>query len=86
MPKRPGSKPSLSVPSTDPLEFLRALMADPRADPELRVRAARAALPYVHETTRRRSKRDKHEVAADRAARELPPGRAPALAVVKKAK
>ena len=33
----------------DPLEFLRSVMNDPLADGKLRVDAAKALMPYVHE-------------------------------------
>jgi hypothetical protein len=83
MPRRPTTKPGLTVPApVDPLEFLRAVVADPKADMVLRIRAARSLMPYVHETTRRRSRKATQEEAAVRALRSLPSARAPSLAVV----
>lgn len=53
-----------------PLEFMLALVADPTAPAELRLRAAMAAAPYVHDRAGARGR--KH--AAEEVAREAEPG------------
>lgn len=51
-----------------PLEFLRAVMSDPGADPRLRIEAAKALLPYVHAKKGEMGKKDAAKEAAKAAA------------------
>jgi hypothetical protein len=40
-------------PDLTPLDFLRGVMGDPNASPDMRIKAAQAAAPYVHAKPRR---------------------------------
>ena len=48
----------------DPLAFLKTVMNDPGEDPKLRVDAAKALMPFVHQ---RKGESGKKEAAADKA-------------------
>lgn len=48
----------------DPLEFLESVYSDPVEDMALRVRAAQAALPYVHGKVAEKGKKETKEDAA----------------------
>ncbi|WP_288395879.1 terminase small subunit [uncultured Acinetobacter sp.] len=48
----------------DPLEFLESVYTDPVEDMALRVRAAQAALPYVHGKVAEKGKKESKEDAA----------------------
>lgn len=53
----------------DPLEFLESVYTDPVEDMALRVRAAQAALPYVHGKVAEKGKKEaKHDKAKEGAA------------------
>ncbi|WP_291349439.1 MULTISPECIES: terminase small subunit [unclassified Acinetobacter] len=49
---------------SDPLEFLESVFSDPVEDMALRVRAAQAALPYVHGKVAEKGKKETKEDAA----------------------
>ena len=51
----------------DPLAFLESLYSDPVEDMALRVRAAQAALPYVHGKVAEKGKKETKEDAAKQA-------------------
>ncbi len=74
----------LNVPQgKEPLEFLRAVMDDPLADPKLRVRAAIAAAQYVHAKKGEGGKKDERQAAAEKAGKgRFAPSAPPKLAVV----
>jgi phage terminase small subunit len=79
---RPPAPPVLSsTPGNgDPLAFLLAVMGDTKADTRLRVEAARAALPYVHQKTNEVGKKDAAQQAAGKAAAgKYAPSRPPPL-------
>ena len=48
----------------DPLEFLKSVWKDPVEDMALRVRAAQAALPYIHGKVAEKGKKETKEDAA----------------------
>ena len=74
----------LNVPQgKEPLEFLRAVMDDPLADPKLRVRAAIAAAQYVHAKKGEGGKKDERQAAAEKAGKgKFAPPTGPKLAFV----
>lgn len=79
-----GPKSKLSISRTrDPVNFLLAVMNDPGASPQLRVRAAIAAAQY--ENTRKPAKRKKWrqlDAAQAAAAGRFAPSAPPKLAIV----
>ncbi len=84
---RPPSKPAkLDIPATkDPLVFLLAVMNDPTSDARLRIVAATAALPYVHERagTVQGGKKDRRAEAAQEAGQgKFAPSKPPKLKLI----
>lgn len=70
---RPGAgrprKPviPLDVPvAADPLQFLLSVVNDPKADAALRVKAATAAMPFMHQRTSATGKKEQAQAAAMR--------------------
>jgi phage terminase small subunit len=59
----------LTVPKTaDPLQFLLSVVNDAGADPTLRVKAAQAALPFLHQRPGATGKKEQAQQAAERVA------------------
>ncbi len=72
---RPGAgRPRKTVtpltvpPAADPLQFLLSVVNDAAADPTLRVKAATAALPFLHQRPGATGKKDQAQQAAERVA------------------
>jgi phage terminase small subunit len=89
---RPGSGPKPKPPvllkikpqdCEEPLEFLLAVMRDPKAPADLRVRSAISASQYVHTRTKDGGKNVvKTEKSKEAARGRFAPGEPPKLAVV----
>lgn len=84
---RPKSKPAkLNMPATkDPLVFLLSVMNDTASDARLRIVAATAALPYVHERAGnlQGGKKDKRAEAAQEAGKgKFAPSKPPKLKLI----
>ena len=84
---RPPSQPAkLDIPTTkDPLVFLLLVMNDPASDARLRIVAATAALPYVHERAGnvQGGKKDKQATAAQEARKgKFAPSKPPKLKLI----
>lgn len=85
---RPGAgrkpKPAAVSKRDDPLEFLRGVWkGEIEANPS-QVKAATAALPFVHEKRGEGGKKDKKAAAANKAGKgKFAPSRPPTLSVVK---
>jgi len=58
------SLPDLGKLYSDPQDFLKAVMNDPRQDPKLRVDAAKTLMPYQHGKIAEQGKKDKEREAA----------------------
>ena len=72
---RPGAgRPRKTVtpltvpPAADPLQFLLSVVNDAAADPALRVKAAAAAMPFVHQRASTVGKKEQAQQAAERVA------------------
>lgn len=84
---RPSSQPvKLDLPATkDPLVFLLLVMNDPATNARLRIVAATAALPYVHERAGnvQGGKKDKRAEAAQEAGKgKFAPSKPPKLKLI----
>ena len=87
---RPGSgrKPKVVAPitidaSADPKKFLIDLMNDPAADPRMRLDAAKALMPFMHDKPGAGGKKDERLSAAKKAATGKFSPVAPPLRLVK---
>jgi phage terminase small subunit len=84
--RKPKPIAQLAASSDDPVEFLREVMQDKKADPKLRVRAAIAAAQYTGARRGSRGKKDGQQDAAQQASKgRFAPSEPPKLAVVPKA-
>lgn len=80
---RPKKEPAvlpLSVPYSDPLDFLRAVMNDSGTEAKLRVDAARALMPFVHQKKGEGGKKDQKSDEAKKVASRFAQAAAPRLA------
>lgn len=82
-PVPPGVNPSAAV-YDDPIDLLKAEMNNPRLDPKVRIQAASALLPYVHQKMGESGKKDKADDAArDAASGRFQPQPAPQLTLLR---
>ena len=81
---RPPGEPAMlsDMPATsDPLEFLRLVMANPANDARLRVGAAVALMPYVHAKKVEGSKDQKQDAAKKASAGRFGSSKPPSLVI-----
>lgn len=78
---KPPAVAGASHPVGDPFDYLMSVVNDPGADAALRVRAAVAAVQYVHAKKGEGGKREEAQNAAQRAASKFKPS-APPLKLV----
>ncbi|WP_290425426.1 hypothetical protein [Massilia sp. YIM B02769] len=80
---RPKKEPAvlpLSVPYSDPLDFLRAVMNDSGTEAKLRVDAARALMPFVHQKKGEGGKKQQKDEDAQKVASKFGQAAPPRLA------
>lgn len=87
---RPGSgrKPkepailTLAATYDDPAKFLRAVMNDSASEAKLRLDAAKALMPFVHQKMGEGGKKEQRHAAAQKVANRFAPAEPPKLAAV----
>ena len=77
-PKEPAVLP-LSVQYDDPLAFLKAVMNDAGSEAKIRVDAAKALMPFVHQKLGEGGKKEQQKEAAHKAAGRFSPAPPPKL-------
>lgn len=81
-PKKQPEPLGLDAQHDDPARFLRAVMNDPSADARLRVDAAKALMPFVHQKLGEGGKKEQRQQAAEKVASRFAPAAPPKLAAV----